>query len=252
MFSVTLLPQAILVTAVIALSGCRVLKASPAPDSGFLPHASELKEMRERAPFHAIWTADPTSFADMKEHYKHIVIKPVRTEVVEAKIKKEDLPPSLEMQRIEEAREMSSYMTERFRAAIGEYPNQPVTVVDQPGPETFVVELALVEVVPTNAALNAIGTAAGLFVPGTGAVRLAATGSIAIEGIVRDGSTNKSLLEFKDRETDKNSPFSLKDYQEYAYIRQSIDEWAAQFAELTATPLDHTVEDSAPFTLNPF
>jgi len=208
--------------------------------------------MRERAPFNAIWTADSEAFSEMKERYKKLVILPVRTEFVEEKIKSADLPPSLEMQRLEEAQEMANYMVERFKAAIVDYPNKPIEVVDTPGPDTFVLELALVEVVPTDAVLNVIGTAAGFLVRGTGVVRYAATGSIAIEGILRDGATNQSLLEFKDREIDKNSAFSLKDFQEYAHIRQSIDDWASQYAELSATPLDHTVDDSAPFTLNPF
>src|SRR5262245_25642801 len=65
-------------------TGCattnKVLKAEPAPDSGFLEHADEMKENRERAPFHRMWV-DPAYSAT---HYGSILIAPVNTEFVEA------------------------------------------------------------------------------------------------------------------------------------------------------------------------
>jgi|GEM_PF-5704883 len=46
-------------------------------------------------------------------------------------------------------------------------------------------------------------------------------------------------MAFKDRQIDKFLPFSLRDFQHYAHLRRSIDEWAEQVAELMATRSGH-------------
>ena len=107
-------------------------------------------------------------------------------------------------------------------------------VVDQVAEDSFVLELAVVDVVPTKVLINATGAAAGFLVPGGGLIRHAGTGSIAIEGIIRDGKSGRAIAAFKDREAAKTAPFSLKDYQRYAFIRQAIEEWVQQYAELAA------------------
>ena len=67
------------------LSGCattnKVLKAEPAPDSGFLQEADKMSDMRTRAPFHRAWV-DP---AYSSTNYGSIVVAPVNTDYVEAR-----------------------------------------------------------------------------------------------------------------------------------------------------------------------
>ena len=64
--------------------------------------------------------------------------------------------------------------------------------------------------------------------------------------------TGAEIFEFKDRESDKNSAFTVKDFQRFAHARVAIDDWADQFAELITTNIEHQVEDSFPFSINPF
>jgi hypothetical protein len=125
------------------------------------------------------------------------------------------------------------------------------TVQDQPTDDTLVLEIAVTEISPNVPEVSAVASIAGFFFPGSGIIRIFGSGSIAIEGILRDGKTGDLLAEFRDREADKSAPISVRDYQMYAHIRRSLDDWADQLAELAGTMSTHQVKDSLPFTLNP-
>jgi hypothetical protein len=113
------------------------------------------------------------------------------------------------------------------------------------------LEIAITEISPNVPEVSAVATVAGFFLPGSGVIRLFGSGSIAIEGILRDGKTGDLLAEFRDREADKSAPISVRDYQMYAHIRRTLDDWADQLAELAGTVSSHQVKDSLPFTLDP-
>lgn len=232
-------------------SGCGVLKASPARSSEFLPYPEKLFQAYTRAPFHGIWYKDEQIFTDFGNNYSKLVVLPVLTAPAKQKIEKSALSPKAKLRRQEELKELARYMFEKFRAELSGYPGHSLQLAEEPAPGTVVLELAVTEVKPTKAAVNLAGTAVGALIPGLGLVRLAAKGSIAIEGILRDGGNGEVLLTFKDREIDKSSPFNIKDFQEYAHIRAAIDEWSAQFIELMVDPTGHKVKDSPAVTLSP-
>ena len=238
---------------VLTLIGCSTFKARPAADSGFLPHPERLVENRERAPFRGVWIAEEMNHPNFLKLYPHILIRAVDiSPAVRGLDKYKHLSSMAKMRRAEEMAEMALYMEERFRMALRDYPEHPFRLAPRPGPMTLEVVLALTEVNPTNPVASVAGVAAGALVPGGGLIAAAGSGSIAIEGLTRDAESQQLFLEFKDREADRTSPFSLKDFQRYAHIRSAIDDWADQFAELTATPPEHMVDDSSPFSLNPF
>jgi hypothetical protein len=250
---------------VLWCGGCALVKARPAQDAGFLPNPDKLTEMSERAPFHASYIPDRERLEQLRQKYSKVHFEPVVTELAEEKLRKRDLPEFVIRNRIEEVRELASYFNGKVRMAFEEFdpsdvevnpagggPVKKFEVIDIPTQDCLVWQIAIIDISPNSPELNVAATAAGFFVPGTGAVRALGAGSIAIEGIVRDGATGDVLAEFRDREADKTAPVSIRDYQMYAHIRRVIDDWADQFAELAATPLSHKVEDSLPFTLNPF
>ncbi|MCB0338911.1 MAG: DUF3313 family protein [Bdellovibrionales bacterium] len=234
------------------LAGCSLFKGSAAPNSGFLPDGRKLKKLPSRAAFQGALILNPEKYTELKDRYRKIWFAPVSTEYVEKMIQKGKKREEIKEQRIEEAKEVARYMREEFKNSIEDDTEHPLMVVSKPDAETFRVELALTELNPTNPAINTVGTIAGYFIPGGGLVKYAGTGSVAMEGLIKDEGSGEILEEFKDREVDKSSPFSVKDFQQYAHIREAIDDWAEQFAMLTAHPLDYTVEDSSPFSLNPF
>ena len=242
---------AVLPLIILSLSACSLFRASPSKKKLFLSKPDLQIEQRDRAPFNGVAYLNAVKVDQMHETCKKLVFLPVRTDLLEKELAKEISDPKKLEQRIEEAQEIASYFHERLVAAAKAYENYPYTILDKPEPDSFIVEFALVELEPTSVSVNAFGAVLGYFVPGGGLIGRAASGAIAFEAQIRDGSTNEILIEFRDREKDKTSPFSLKDFQEYAHIRRSIDEWAEQYAELSATARHHRVADSFPITLNP-
>lgn len=244
-------------------SACSLFKARPAEDSGFLPYPDLLKPMPERAPFNAVYVPDPKRLEELRLRYPFISILPINTLPAEAKIRAKNLPPGVESSRIADLRELSAYFHTRLENAFSEYDGDglseddtPIsvrrfTVRDEPSNDSLVLEIAITEISPNLPEVSAAATVAGVFIPGTGIIRLFGSGSIAIEGMVRDGRTGELLAAFRDREADKSAPISVRDYQMYAHIRRTMDDWADQLAELAGTVPTHQVKDSLPFTLDP-
>lgn len=248
---------------VVLCTACSVFKARPAEDSGFLPYPELLKPMPERAPFNAVYVPDPKRLEELRMKYQSISVLPINSLPAETMIRAWNLPPGVEESRIADLRELSGYFHTRLETAFSEYDGDglsaegiPIvvrrfTVRDEPTDETLVLEIAITEISPNVPEVSAVATVAGFFFPGSGIIRVFGSGSIAIEGILRDGKTGDLLAEFRDREADKSAPISVRDYQMYAHIRRSLDDWADQLAELAGTMSTHQVRDSLPFTLNP-
>ena len=234
------------------LGGCAALKASPAPDRGFIPPAGELVEVRGETPFNKLLTLPPDLLKQRIAAYHKIFVAEVDTSFVQNSIREKGMPPRFEQQRLEELAEVARYTRERFRNGIIYNDSHPLRVVDQPQEGTLLLEVALVELAPTNTVANTLGTVLGAVLPGGGLLKLFAKGAVAIEARLKDSSSKEVLVAFKDRERDKSAPFSVKDFQEYAHTRRAIDEWADQFTKLSAGAWSKPVGDSAPFTLKPF
>ena len=236
---------------IITFTSCTLLKASSSKKNLFLQHPELVVETRDRAPFNGIAYIDPARVDQMHQDIKKILVLPVRTDLLEKELITEIPDERKRTQRIDEAKEIGRYFHDRIIAAMKAYPNYPYEIITEQTKDCFVLEFALVELDPTKIEFNLLGTAVGFFVPGGGAIGRAATGGIAFEAQIRDGSNNKVIIEFKDRETDKSSLFTVKDFEEYGHIRESIDEWAEQYAELSSTARTHRVSDSLPFTISP-
>jgi hypothetical protein len=250
-FKTAIIQFCFLLPVLLSLQSCSVLRASPSKKNLFLTHPEKVVELRDRAPFNGVAYLNPVKVDEMHASCKKIVILPIRTDLLEKEMEREIPDEKLRSQRMEEAQEIARYFYDRLRTAITEYKDYPYQLLDKPEPDSFVVEFALVELDPTSISINVLGAVAGFFVPGGGLIGRAASGSIAFEAQIRDGSTNEILIEFRDREADKTAPFTIKDFQEYAHIRKVVEEWADQYAELSATSRTHRVSDSLPFTLSP-
>ena len=146
---------------------------------------------------------------------------------------------------------MANYMRQQFQREFqrgGQY-----RVVSKPGPNTLALQLALVELKPTNVHGNVIGTGASVVAPGANyAVGQFTKGSIAFEGKLRDGKSGTLLAEYADREHDKMSLFSFRDYDPYAHSRRTAKDWAREMRDLSVAPVGEKVHRTHRFTLNPF
>ena len=77
-------------------------------------------------------------------------------------------------------------------------------------------------------------------------------GRVAIEGRLIDTTEKWSLFEFGDREKDKLTFYTLRDFKPYGHTRVAIREWAKQFEEMTRNPDWREMGDARFWTLKPW
>jgi len=229
------------------LSGC---KAKPASDSGFLEEPEKMTK-QERYPFHrAYWN---NKFPPNR--YTQLLVRPVDTwHMLEqsfwhnANIRHEQID--------EDAQKIAREMKLAVENAARIDPNNRFALVQSPGPNTLILEIALVELVPNKVSMGALGIAsfgiAGGAGVAAGAVGGSGKGTVAFEARIRDGATNKVIGMFADREEGATAPVDIGALSWYHHAHSIIDTWARQMIELANTPEDHIVKDSSPFTLLPW
>lgn len=221
------------------------LKAKTLPTSAFLDKGAALRPHRARAPFNGYW--ESPKFEAVRGNYRGINISPVITQYLRAV----DRPLVTVMEgpkaKDRPVAQTAEIVRNEFGAAFRNAPGGRYQLVGGKGTGVLVLELALVEMNPTNVVGNMVRYGA----PGGSAVAPATKGNCALEGKLRDSMTGEVLMEFADNEQDKFSVVSLRDLSSYGHARTAIKDWARQFAELMRTPATHKVEDSSTVTLNP-
>ena len=237
---------------VVWLCGCSILKAGPAPDSGFLSEPERMAEHRERAPFHRLWVEDGFRVRD----YHSLVVAPVNTDhalarSTWAKINIRNF--SVEDDLARSAGEFRRIVIDAFQTSS----DNQFQIVDVPHDDSLVLELAITELVPSKAFLATLGLASwaaplAVGVPVGTAAAFAQTGWMAIEGRVRIGADGPIVIMFKDREQAKMRVVDLQAVTWYGHARESMREWAAQFVVLANTPHELRVRDSSGFELLPW
>jgi len=234
--------MAILALALLGVVGCPS-KARPAPGVGFISPEGLIHS--PKYPFQKIWFKDNVDWS----RYTQICIVPVNTEYL-LKMdwwKRVERGAWIE----EDAKKLGQYTQRTFQEAFRHDERRRFTVVEAPGPNTLIGEIALVEIVPSKVTLNAIGYAP--FV-GTAAKLLRNTtskSSVAFEARVRDGATGEIVALFADREEEKMAPINVKDLTWYGHAESIIWEWAHQFVKVANRKKGEEVKDSKPFTLKP-
>jgi len=245
-----------LVFAIVCSSGCSlatsVLKAGPAPDSGFLPTPERMAEHRERAPFHRLWIEDGFHVRD----YHRLAVASVNTDhalarSTWAKVNLREFEVEDDLKGI--AREFQSIVIDAFRKS----PTNQFAIVDAPDDQTLVLELAITELVPSKAFLATIGLAAWaapleVGVPVGAMAAFAESGWTAMEGRVRIGPDGPVVIMFADREQAKMRVVDLQSITWYGHARESMHDWADQLVALANTPHEFKVEDSSGFALLPW
>jgi hypothetical protein len=125
----------------------------------------------------------------------------------------------------------TSFRRELYTAATNES-GRRLTVVNQPGPGTLIIETAITELIPAKAYWNAAATAAGFVVPGAGLLSAAGSGSITVEGRVRDGNNGNHVASFRDTMKDKMALVNIDSYSWYGGSEANLKEMAANIARV--------------------
>ncbi len=236
----------------LVLVSCTSLKAKPEKNSGFLPKPELLTENRARAPFHAYWVFNNQEYDLLKDQTKKVYIAPIDTTYAQKKISKASGSEETKVDRIEETTELANYFHEILKINFSKKGQGKIEIVDAPTEDSLNIQLALVSIIPTNPGINFAGTVVGFILPGGGLISRFGDGSIAFEGFTNKVPDQGLILEeFKDRESQKASAFTLKDYQRYAHLRMILEEWTKQIVELYFSKGNHQVSDSLPVSIDP-
>jgi hypothetical protein len=239
--------------AALTLAGftsCQVFEAKQAADSGFnrttAPTATRAEFLQH------VWVAKAYRGKSVKEQFAAVYIAPVNIGYMAKQSWWQQQTNARQSELAKDTQQFARRMQSQFKQAIANYPGGKMKLASGPGPGVLVLELALVELVPSNAYWNAGATAAGFVVPGAGLLSAAGAGSIAIEGRARDGASQAIIATFKDRRKDKVAPINIGSYTWYHGAEGNINDWAAEFAELLNTPPSHVVKRPSPVTLSPW
>ncbi len=248
---------AIALVALVFQNGCwtktanEVMSPDPTPESGFLVNPEEMRDTGGKA-FQRGWRKPGFWF----DQYQSVRVAPVNVAHLlemsgwqEASLQRDDVEV--------EATKLGVEMQEKFAQALRDYPGGRLQVVDESSSAPdLVLELALVQVVPSKAWLGTVGVAAWALGPlgiplGVGAAT-ANQASLAFEGRVRDAGSGEVVGKFADNEPAKTRPLNLEAMTWYGHCHEIIDTWAEQFAAVANGPSDVQVEDDSFFSLKPW
>jgi hypothetical protein len=144
-------------------------------------------------------------------------------------------------------RHIADYMRQAFIMAVENDPKKRFKVVEKPGANTLILEMAIVQVVPSKAELQALSLVPvgffGLIGTGVMAGGSALThsedqgkGVIAMEGRTRDAASGEVVWMFADREHPPTAIVDIKSLFRWEPAKPICDGWARQFIELENAP----------------
>ncbi len=216
------------------LAGCR---AAPAPDAGFLDQP-QLMAKDKTLPFDAAWISSDVNLLS----YKKVYVAPVDTTHL-LKLDWWDKATIAPGDQKNWSQQLADYFRQHAIAQFKEGDDNKYQVVDTPDDETLIVELAIVEVIPTKVWLNAIGYAL------IGALD---QGTTAFEGRFRDGRTKEVIAEFKDREHGQLDVISVADLQWSAHSRHTIRIWSEDIERICYRQPGEVISPMSTVTLRPW
>lgn len=184
-----------------------------------------MKAQSPEAPFYWVWGDQASRITVLRATYHAVVVPPV------------DLTPLGTV--TDDDLEIGKLFHDDIVKAIGADQALGLQVADDPGAGAFVVQAAVLDLTATKAALNAVTSVAGFFIPGAALVTTAisagasaATGAVAkgdcAVGVqIKNSVNNEILLEAADYRDDESALlFDAKSFSEYGHTRESLAQWA--------------------------
>lgn len=239
---------AVLIPLVLAafLPGCKVKPAKPA---GFVRNERMTKP--DDLPFHSAWrNPDRADLAG----YDRVRIAPVDTaHLLEMDWWQKGEAGAMESFK-KDVEKIAVEVREMLEQAFREPPEGTVSryavVDDQKGKGTLILEVAIVEIVPSKVVLQAASWAMPF---GTGVLLTPLnTSTAAMEGRFRDAATGEVLLEFADREGEKARPLDLAGFTWYAHAKGIMRDWALQLVQVANQKPGEQIPDTKVYTLVPW
>jgi hypothetical protein len=224
------LPAFFIVSIIISLfTGC-VSPNIPPEKIVFLKNPELLKKY-ELVPFQKAWK---DKNVDLR-HYSKIILEPVILSQHLSRNELEELNISTALGNDKnEILKFAKYTKRAFKKAIRNDPR--LQLVSEPGPNTLIIRLALVKVVPGKPLFGIIrnvpipiGKAGFLISPAaklTGATVDSLKSSVAIEGEFIDSQTGKVVAMFADKQTETTALINMNLMSTYGTPREIVHKWA--------------------------
>lgn len=232
-------------------SGANDVKASvvtPAPDAGFIANP-ERQTQRADLPFQKVWIKPGFDVRD----YKELIVAPVNTQYMQQmdwlhQLSSANLVGSVK----KDIEELALYFHDQVVKAFKEDSKQRFRIIERPEQHrqpALRMELALIEINPSQPALHA----AGWLTPGGGtAAGIVNQRRAAFEGRLRDLQSGEVVATFADRDMADAGPLDLTRLTWYGPAKGIMDQWAKQFVQIANRKPGEMVTDPVPFTLRPF
>lgn len=222
----------LLIAMCLKLTGCR---ATAAPDAGFLEQPQLMHEGVNRLPFNAVWFKPGINYSS----YKKVYVAPVDT----THLLKQDWWDDSNFapgDQASQAQDLGEYFRQEVGARFTAESPERFKLVEVPDSETLIIELAIVEVVPTKVWLNTIGYIA---------IGALSQGTTAIEGRFKDGASKEVIAEFKDREYGQIDIVSINDLTWFKHSKHTIRIWADDIEEICTSQPEQAIKPMSSFTL---
>jgi len=230
---------------VLLVGGC---KAGEARSAGYIDKADMVAD--PSLPFQRSWVKPGFD----KTHYTKLYVAPVNVSYMlqetewQKGMRKDDFE--------KDVAKLAVFTQDALKNAFRDDPKHRMQVLDTLAPDrdALVLEVAIIEVVPSNVALNALGYApfgVGLALT---SVRMIAkdTSTCAFEARVRDASTNETVMKFADREAEQVAVVSVRGLTWYSHAESIITQWSDQFVKIANGKPGETVKPADTFTLKPW
>jgi len=228
-----------------AIAGC---KADEAKSTGFTDKSTMTKDAS--VPFQRSWKKPGFD----KSKYSKIYVAPVNTQYM---LKQTDWEKGVNKAEFEkDVAKLGVFTQDAIKKAFREDPKQRMQVLDAPkrDRDALILEAAIIEVVPSKVALNALGYAPFGIGLTLNAVRTIAkdTSTCACEVRVRDAATNEIVATMADREAQQLAVASVRGFTWYSNAETIITQWSEQLVQVMNRKPGETVKDVDAFTLKPW
>ena len=247
-------PLLLSLACILLFVGCR---ARPAPDSRFLRNP-QLMRADTNVPFNRLYVNPKFKNTRFTEVY----VAPVNTDYVMAEnvwekatlanVNKDDVEKNVNL--------LANYMRNGFIKAFQDDPKKRFKVVDKPGPDTLILEMAIVQLVPSKSELQALSLVPVGFVGliGTGVMVGGSVltqsedqgkGVIAMEGRTRNAASGEVVCMFADRQHPPTAIVDIKALFWWEPAKPICDGWARQFVEFQTSSAGTKIKEMPNFQL---
>lgn len=231
------------------LSGCKASEAQPA---GFIENP-EYMTRDATTPFQRVYWNKKYD----KNQFDEVMVAPVNMKYVAAQNFWEEVNvAALDKEKLKkDILEVGEYTRNSFIRAFTDDPNKRFKVVTTPGPRTLILEVAITQLVPSKAALNALGYVTWIPTAVASGASIATDspdsgkGYVAIEGRVRKGDAGEIIGMFADRENPPTALVDVKALSWWAPAKQIIDNWSKDLVLLANRRPGEVVKGTPAFQL---